>query len=76
MINSDDLKQLAATGTLRGGIVAAPAGSVFFAIKDAKGTVRGVTVDLMNAFAEALKLPLALQETADGLYAHGFAPWF
>jgi polar amino acid transport system substrate-binding protein len=61
MINSDDLKQLAATGTLRGGIVAAPAGSVFFAIKDAKGTVRGVTVDLMNAFAVALKLPLALQ---------------
>jgi len=57
----DDLKQLAPTGKLRGGIVAAPAGSVFFAVMDAKGEAHGVAVDLMHAFAEALKLPLALQ---------------
>lgn len=61
MTNPDDLKQLAPTGKLRGGIVVAPAASAFFAIKDDKGEVRGVTVDLMHAFAEALKLPLTLQ---------------
>jgi polar amino acid transport system substrate-binding protein len=57
----DDLKQLAPTGTLRGGVVVAPAASAFFAIKDDKGEPRGVTVDLLHAFAAALKLPLALQ---------------
>ena len=61
MTSPADLKQLSPTGTLRGGIVAAPAGSVFFAVKDAKGEVHGVAVDLMHAFADALKLPLALQ---------------
>lgn len=58
---TDDLKQLAPIGKLRGGVVVSPAASAFFAIKDAQGEVRGVTVDLMHAFAEALKLPLALQ---------------
>ena len=61
MTNPDDLKQLAPTGKLRGGIVVSPAASAFFAIKDDKGEVQGVTVDLMHAFAAALKLPLALQ---------------
>jgi len=61
MINPDDLKVLAPTGTLRGGIVVSPAASAFFAIRDGNGEVRGVTVDLMRAFAEALQLPLALQ---------------
>ncbi|HEY4981367.1 MAG TPA: transporter substrate-binding domain-containing protein [Pseudolabrys sp.] len=61
MANPDDLKALAPTGKLRGGIVVSPAASAFFAIKDDKSEVRGVTVDLMRAFAEALKLPLALQ---------------
>jgi len=61
MINPDDLKQLAPTGKLRGGVVVSPAASAFFAIKDAQGDVHGVTVDLMHAFAESLKLPLALQ---------------
>jgi polar amino acid transport system substrate-binding protein len=60
MNSSDDLKRLAPTGKLRGGIVVSPAASAFFAIKDAKGEVRGVTVDLMHAFADELKLPLAL----------------
>lgn len=61
MNNPDDLKQLAPTGQLRGGIVVSPAASAFFAIRDGQGEVRGVTVDLMHAFAEALQLPLALQ---------------
>jgi polar amino acid transport system substrate-binding protein len=60
MTSPEDLKQLAPTGQLRGGVVAAPAGSAFFAIKD-KGEVKGVTVDLIRGFATALKLPLALQ---------------
>ena len=61
MINPDTIKQLAPTGTLRGGVVVAPAASVFFAIKDAQGAPRGVTVDLLNTFAATLKLPLTLQ---------------
>ncbi len=61
MTNPDDLKQLAPTGKLRGGVVVAPAASAFFAIKDAAGEPHGVTVDLLRAFAAALKLPLELQ---------------
>ena len=61
MAAPDDLKQLAPTGKLRAGVVTAPAGSTFFAVKDDKGAVRGVTVDLLHGFAEALKLPLELQ---------------
>ena len=61
MTSPADLKQLAPTGKLRGGIVVSPAASAFFAIRQGKGEVRGVTVDLMQAFAEALKLPLDLQ---------------
>lgn len=60
MTSPADLKELAPTGQLRGGVVTAPAASVFFAIKD-KGEVKGVTVDLIRGFAAALKLPLALQ---------------
>jgi polar amino acid transport system substrate-binding protein len=61
MTNPDDLKQLAPTGKLRGGVVVSPAPSAFFAIRDAKGDVRGVTVDLLHNFAQALKLPLDMQ---------------
>lgn len=61
MTNPEVLKQLAPTGTLRGGVVVSPAASAFFAIKDVQSAPRGVTVDLLNAFAAALKLPLALQ---------------
>ena len=61
MTNPDDLKQLAPTGKLRGGVVVSPAASAFFAIKDGKGEVKGVTVDLVRAFAATLKLPLELQ---------------
>jgi len=61
MAGPDDIKQLAPTGKLRGGVVTAPAPSAFFAIKDSGGAVRGVTVDLLRAFADKLKLPLDLQ---------------
>jgi len=61
MTNPDDLKQLAPTGKLRGGVVVSPAPSAFFAIRDGKGEIRGVTVDLLNHFAQALKLPLDMQ---------------
>src|SRR6476661_3484807 len=61
MTSPADLKQLAPTGTLRGGVVTAPAASAFFAIRDGGGEVKGVTVDLIRGFAAALKLPLALQ---------------
>ena len=60
MTNPDNLKQLAPTGKLRGGVVVSPAASAFFAIRDAQGALRGVTVDLLNGFALALKLPLAM----------------
>ena len=61
MTSPDDLKQLAPTGTLRGGVVAAPAASAFFVLKNAQGAPHGVTVDLLQAFAAALKLPLEMQ---------------
>ena len=65
MTSPDDLKALAPTGKLRGGVVVSPAASAFFAIKDAAGAVRGVTVDLIGAFAATLKLPLDLQVFAN-----------
>jgi polar amino acid transport system substrate-binding protein len=61
MASADDLNELAPTGILRAGVVTAPAASAFFAIKDASGAVRGVTVDLLRGFAETLGLPFDLQ---------------
>lgn len=60
MFSPDAIKELAPTGQLRAGVVAAPVASAFFAVKEA-GAVRGVTADLLRGFAEALKLPVALQ---------------
>ena len=51
---------MAPTGSLRCGIVIAPAASVFFAIEQ-DGKPRGVTVDLFEAFAEDRQLPLELK---------------
>jgi polar amino acid transport system substrate-binding protein len=65
MASADDLKQLAPTGALRGGVVVAPAASAFFAIKEATGEPRGVTVDLLRDFADKLKLPLELRVYAN-----------
>jgi len=61
MVSSEDLKQLAPTGSLRGGVVTAPAASAFFATRDGNGDVNSVTVDLIRDFAATLKLPLVLQ---------------
>ena len=60
MTSADDIRELAPTGKLRGGVAVAPAASAFFAIREG-GAVKGVTVDLLRAFAEQLKLPLDLQ---------------
>jgi polar amino acid transport system substrate-binding protein len=48
------MKELVPTGKLRAGIVYAPALSAFFAVKDADGRPRGVTVDLFNELAQQL----------------------
>ncbi|MDP2411866.1 MAG: transporter substrate-binding domain-containing protein [Pseudolabrys sp.] len=61
MLASDDAHHLAPTGTLRAGVVAAPAGSAFFCTRNGRGDAHGVTVDLMRAFADTLQVPLALQ---------------
>ena len=61
MTSPDDLSDLAPTGTLRGGIVIAPAPSAFFAVKDTQGAPHGVTVDLLRFFAAQTELPLDLQ---------------
>ena len=84
MTSPDDLKELAPTGRLRGGVVIAPAASAFFAIKDAQGAPRGVTVDLLRFFEAQTKLPLDLtlydnsgqvtDAVADGRCDVGFMP--
>jgi polar amino acid transport system substrate-binding protein len=56
-----DIKDLAPTGVLRAGVVVAPVASALFAVKNAEGKANGVTVDLFNAFAATLKLPLEIQ---------------
>ena len=61
MLVSDDAQHLAPTGTLRAGVVAAPSGTAFFCTRKGQGDAEGVTVELMRAFADALKVPLALQ---------------
>ena len=48
------MKELTPTGKLRAGIVYAPALSVFFAVRDADGRPRGVTVDLAAELARQL----------------------
>ena len=48
------MKELTPTGKLRAGIVYAPALSVFFAVRDADGRPRGVTVDLADELARRL----------------------
>jgi polar amino acid transport system substrate-binding protein len=51
------MKELAASGKLRVGVVVAPAKSAFFVIKDAAGAPEGVTVDLGLALAGRLGVP-------------------
>jgi polar amino acid transport system substrate-binding protein len=56
-MTASGIKQLAPTGTLRGGVVIAPAATTFFAVNEPAGP-RGVTVDLLRFFAKRLSLPL------------------
>jgi polar amino acid transport system substrate-binding protein len=50
-------QELAAGGSVRIGVVFAPALSTFFVVKDDAGTAHGVTVDLGNALAATLGVP-------------------
>jgi polar amino acid transport system substrate-binding protein len=52
------LKELAATGKLRVGVVFAPTASTFFVIKDADGRPHGVTVDIGDELGLALGVPV------------------
>lgn len=62
MLDLSHLADLAPTGTLRGGIVVAPAKSMSFATKGDDGIVQGVPVDLLHGFAAPLKVPLSITE--------------
>jgi polar amino acid transport system substrate-binding protein len=55
----DAMNELAASGRLRVGVVAAPSMSAFFVTQDAAGEPRGVTVDLGAALAAWLGVPVA-----------------
>lgn len=57
----DDIRQLAPTGRLRGGVVVAPVASASFSVLDETGAPRGVVVDLLRFFAERTGLPLDLK---------------
>jgi polar amino acid transport system substrate-binding protein len=59
MTDQTALRQFAPTGTIRCGVVVAPAASAFFAIQGNNGP-EGVTVDLFRALGEELKLPVHL----------------
>jgi polar amino acid transport system substrate-binding protein len=56
--DSAALKELAPTGKLRAAIAWGPAPSGLYALKDAKAGYRGVTVDLSNALAKKLGVPV------------------
>ncbi|RDV05498.1 transporter substrate-binding domain-containing protein [Undibacter mobilis] len=62
MIDTQHLQSLAPAGTLRGGVVVAPAKSISFATTGDDGAVQGVPVDLLRGFAALLNVPLALTE--------------
>ncbi|MCX7311916.1 MAG: transporter substrate-binding domain-containing protein [Hyphomicrobiales bacterium] len=54
------MKELIPTGKLRAGVALAPSPSPLFVIKDARGDVRGVTVDLANELGHELNVEVAL----------------
>ncbi len=84
MLDLSHLADLAPTGTLRGGIVVAPAKSLSFATKSGDGVAQGVPVDLLHGFAALLNVPLSLAEfpnsgqltdaIAEGACDMGFMP--
>jgi polar amino acid transport system substrate-binding protein len=54
------VSELAAAGNLRVGVAFAPSPSPLFVVKDAGGAPHGVTVDLAEALAKELGVPLEL----------------
>src|SRR5947207_15208204 len=52
------IKELAPTGKLRAAIAWGPAPSGLYALKDAGGGYRGVTIDLSTALARKMGVPL------------------
>ena len=54
------MSELIPTGKLRAGVAFAPSPSPLFVVKDANGAPRGVTVDLAEALAKELGVPLEL----------------
>lgn len=52
------IKELAPTGKLRAAIAWGPAPSGLYALKDANGGYRGVTIDMSNALAKKMGVPL------------------
>jgi len=57
-VNESAMKELSPTGTLRVGVVFAPVMSTFFVIKDDTRKPKGVTVDIGEALAKKLNLPV------------------
>jgi polar amino acid transport system substrate-binding protein len=55
-----EMNELIPTGRLRVGVAFAPSPSPLFVVKDADGKPRGVTVDLAEALAKQLGVPLDL----------------
>lgn len=53
------MNELVPTGTLRVGLAFAPNKSALFVVRDASGAPEGVTVDLANALAKQLGVPVA-----------------
>lgn len=59
------LRELAPRGKLRVGLVSAPAASAFFVALDSNGQPRGVTVELGDALARSLAVPVEFAVAAN-----------
>jgi polar amino acid transport system substrate-binding protein len=76
--NSAAVRELAPTGRLRVAIALSPSPSALFALKDAGGNYRGVTVDLGNALARKLGAPVefvAYKTSGEIVNAAGAGAW-
>jgi polar amino acid transport system substrate-binding protein len=61
------IKELTATGTLRVAVAVSPAPSALYAVKDAAGGLRGVTIDLGTALAKKIAVaPQFVEYLASG----------
>jgi polar amino acid transport system substrate-binding protein len=63
-VDDDVMKQLVPTGKLRVGVAYAPAPTPIFVAKDAAGNVHGVPLDLGNALAKTLGVPVEISVAA------------